>query len=126
LAGDPLRERLGPMGLMRAGAVAGLAGTTLVVLPLPAAVTIAGFVVVGLGIASTFPLALLLAAEAPGATTAPAIAAVSTTGYAGLLAGPAIIGGLAEVSSLPAALCATALACAAIAALAHAAGPAEA
>jgi len=47
---------------------------------------------------------------------------VSGTGYAGLLAGPAIIGGLAELSTLPAALCTTALASAAIAALAGVAG----
>ncbi|HEY8465174.1 MAG TPA: MFS transporter [Solirubrobacterales bacterium] len=122
LAGDPLRERFGPIRLMRMGAAAALAGTVVVVLPLPPALTIAGFVVVGLGLSAIFPLALLLAAATPGAAPAPAIAAVSTTGYAGLLAGPAIIGGLAELSTLPAALCATALASAAIAALAGVAG----
>lgn len=122
LAGDPLRERLGPIRLIRAGAACALAGALAVVLPLPPALTIAGFVVVGLGVASIFPLAVLLAGAAPGAAPAPAIAVVSGTGYAGLLAGPAIIGGLAELSTLPAALCTTALASAAIAALAGVAG----
>jgi MFS family permease len=126
LAGDPLRERLGAVRLMRAGATVALLGTVVVVLPLPAAVTVAGFIALGLGVSSIFPLALLLAAETPGSATAPAIAAVSTTGYAGLLAGPAIIGGLAEVSTLPAALCVTAVASAAIAALARGPGTAEA
>ena len=120
LAADPMRERFGPLRLLRAGALTGLAGSLLVVLPLPAAATIAGFVVMALGIAAIFPLALVAAASRPGARPAPAIAAVSTTGYAGLLAGPALIGGLAELASLPAALCASSLACAAIFALARA------
>jgi len=38
------------------------------------------------------------------ASSGPSIAAVSTCGYVGFIAGPALIGGLAELSSLPAAL----------------------
>ncbi|MBA3251254.1 MAG: hypothetical protein H0T66_13325 [Geodermatophilaceae bacterium] len=39
----------------------------------------------------------------PG-SSGPAIAAVSTCGYLGFIAGPALVGGIAEVTSLPAAL----------------------
>jgi MFS family permease len=104
LAADPLRERLGPRRLMRAGATAVLIGLVPVLLPLGVPAAVAGFAVAGAGLASLFPLALLLGSRAPGQSAAAGIAAVSTAGYAGFLAGPATIGFLAEGVSLPAGL----------------------
>jgi hypothetical protein len=60
------------------------------------------------------------AASVPGAAAGPSLAAVSTLGYLGFLAGPPIVGGLAEVTSLPAALSVVVVCAAATAALAGA------
>jgi MFS family permease len=104
LAADPLRERIGPERLMRAGAAAVLVGIVPVVAPLGIVPAVIGFAIIGAGLASLFPLALLLGSRVPGQSAAAGIAAVSTAGYAGFLAGPATIGFLAEAASLPAGL----------------------
>jgi len=104
LAADPLRERFGPQRLLRFGAAAVLVGLVPVLLPLGIAPAVAGFAVLGAGLASLFPLALLLGSRVPGESAAAGIAAVSTAGYAGFLAGPATIGFLAEAAGLPAGL----------------------
>ena len=57
----------------------------------------------GAGISVTFP-ALLAEAGASSERPAEAIGAVSTGGYAGFLVGPPLIGGIAELASLPVAL----------------------
>ncbi len=118
LAADPLRERLGPQRLMRAGATTVLIGLVPVLLPLGVPAAVAGFALAGAGLASLFPLALLLGSRAPGQSAAAGIAAVSTAGYAGFLAGPATIGFLAEGISLPAGLAVMAPLALAVAALA--------
>jgi hypothetical protein len=67
-----------------------------------------------------FPIALNAAAGGGGAA-APALAAVSTTGYAGFIAGPALIGLLSDATNLPTALALVGLLCLGAAALAPAA-----
>jgi hypothetical protein len=85
--------------LRRCGALAavvfaaGLAAGTV-----PAA--IAGFVALGFGLAGVVPTLFRAGADHPGVSTGPALAAVSSLGYLGFLAGPPIIGGLAAISSL--------------------------
>lgn len=123
LAADPLRERLGAVRLVRLSALAAAAGIAVFVAPLSAAAGIAGFAVAGLGLASLFPMALLLGSRAPGQSPAAGIAAVSTAGYAGFLAGPALIGLLAETISLPAGLALLLALMAAVALLAARAEP---
>ena len=81
-----------------------LIGLVPVLLPLGVPAAVGGFALAGAGLASLFPLALLLGSRAPGQSAAAGIAAVSTAGYAGFLAGPATIGFLAEGISLPAGL----------------------
>ena len=120
LATDPLADRFGPVTVSRAGALVAIAGLVAVVLPLPPGAGIAGFLVMGAGLAGLFPLALAAAARSPGAAPAAAIAAVSTAGYVGFLVGPALIGGLSEATSLPAALTVVAPLCALVALLARA------
>jgi hypothetical protein len=68
--------------------------------PAPA---IGGFALMGLGLSVVFPLALR-AAGMQGEGAGPDLAAVSTVGYVGFLAGPPLIGALADASSLRAAL----------------------
>jgi MFS family permease len=109
LSADSLAERLGSATLGRAGALVGAAGLGLaLVLETPAG-AIAGFAVMGIGLASVFPLSLRAAGFDP-AESGPAVAAVSSVGYAGLLTGPPAIGVLAHFLGLGGALaCACAL-----------------
>lgn len=119
LAADPLADRFGAATVTRGGALVALAGLLVVVLGLPAGVNIAGFLLMGVGLAGLFPLALAAAARREGAAPAAAIAAVSTAGYAGFLVGPALIGGLSDATSLPVALTVVAPLCGAVALLAR-------
>jgi MFS family permease len=105
LTGDRLADRLGPVALARGGAA--LAGTSFAMALLAAtpATAIAGFALLGAGLAAVFPLALAAAAaRSPHAPTAPAIAAVSTAGYLGLVCGPPTIGLLSGLVGLVGAL----------------------
>jgi hypothetical protein len=103
LVGDRVAEAIGASTAVGGGALIAALGLGLALaLPTPAP-AIAGFAVMGAGLSVVFPLTLR-AAGIHGDAAAPALAAVSTVGYAGFLAGPPLIGVLAEVSSLQAAL----------------------
>ncbi len=103
IVGDWLNRRVGPATLMRSGtAIAGIALGGLLLIGEPA-VAIGGFFLVGLGVANGVPLLFSAAGHAPG-ESGPNIAAVSSMGSIGFLAGPPFIGFLAEATSLPFAL----------------------
>lgn len=100
LLADRLWARWGASGLLRrCGALAalgfagGLAAGT-------AAMAIAGFAALGLGLAGVIPTLFRAGADQPGVATGPALAAVSSVGYLGFLAGPPIIGAIAQLTSL--------------------------
>ena len=98
--GDWLNHRLGAATLMQGGtALAGLAlgGMLLLGEPAPA---ILGFFLVGIGVANGVPLVFSAAGHAPGRESGPNIAAVSSMGSIGFLAGPPFIGFLAEATPL--------------------------
>jgi predicted MFS family arabinose efflux permease len=101
LAGDRAVRRLGEARILFWGGLVTAAGFA-VVLTVPAAgVALAGFALVGLGASNIVPV-LFSAAGRQTAMPAPlAIAAVTTTGYAGILAGPAGIGLVAQRIGLP-------------------------
>jgi len=102
--GDWVRARLAPRRLMRASGVLAAAGMGLALaLPSPE-VALAGFALVGLGLSNVVPVLFSAAAQAPGVSPAHGIAAVSGVGYLGMMAGPPLIGLIAEHSSLSAGL----------------------
>jgi len=108
LAGDWTVARFGPVLTVRLGACTAAAGfllTSMLAWP-PAALV--GFVLVGLGAANIVPVMFGAAGRLPGTSPGIAIATVTTLGYAGLLSGPALIGFLAQASSLSMALAAVA------------------
>jgi MFS family permease len=118
--GDSLTNRFGPRRLLHASgtlAAVGLGGGLLSGRPLAA---ILGFGLVGLGIANIIPVLFSTAGRIPGVQAGTALAAVATTGYCGLLAGPPLVGLAAEVTSLPIALGIVGACCALIAASAGA------
>jgi MFS family permease len=117
LAGDRLTEALGPVRLARGGAGLAALGMATALAGDEAAMAIAGFAAMGLGLAALFPLALRAAATRTG-TPGPAVAAVSALGYCGFLAGPTSVGGLSELAGLRTALVLVAILCATAAALA--------
>ncbi|HEX6111569.1 MAG TPA: MFS transporter [Geminicoccaceae bacterium] len=116
-AGDALVARLGGDLVVRAGGALAAAGLGLTLLIGHPIVAVIGFGLVGAGISCVFPVVLSSAARAPDLPPSAAIAAVCTVGYFGFLLGPPMIGGLAELIGLPAALGLVVLLCALIAAL---------
>jgi MFS family permease len=114
-AGDAVVGRLGARRVLRgSGAVAavGLAAALLVGHP---AFGVVGFALVGLGIANVIPVLFSAAARVPGVPPGRAIAAVATTGSLGFLAGPPLIGVVAEAFGLAAGLGMVSGACAFVA-----------
>ena len=103
LGGDRLSAALGSAPLARGGALLAAAGMTTAIAAGSAGPAIVGFAAMGFGLAALFPLALRAAAEQSG-TPGPAVAAVSGMGYFAFVAGPPVVGGLAEAVGLRGAL----------------------
>jgi predicted MFS family arabinose efflux permease len=102
--GDWVGARLAPRRLMRASGVLAALGMALALaLPSPVA-ALAGFALVGIGLSNVVPVLFSAASQAPGVSPAHGIAAVSGVGYLGMMAGPPLIGLVAEHSSLGAGL----------------------
>jgi hypothetical protein len=120
LAADPLADRFGPRAVVRAGGVLAAAGLALALAGGTIATGLAGFALTGAGLAGAFPLTLAAAGHHPPA--APSLAAVSTTGYAGFIVGPALIGLPADRIGLASALGGVVVLCLAVSALAGATG----
>ena len=93
------------------------AGMALALVTREPVLVVGGFLIVGLALSSVAPIAFSVAGDvAPGGTGA-AVSVVTTLGYGGFLLGPVLVGGLAEVLGLRAALWTIALAGIAIALL---------
>jgi MFS family permease len=95
-----VRARLAAVELLRLSGALSMVGMLLALLvPHPAAALL-GFALVGLGFANVVPVLFSAAARAPGVTPAHGIAAVASLGYLGMMAGPPLIGMIAERTSL--------------------------
>ncbi|MEU4834337.1 MFS transporter [Streptosporangium sp. NPDC023615] len=103
-AGDHLAQRFGPTRLVRYSGLIAALGLTGALLGAQIPIAFAGFALFGLGLAPIVPQVFSAAGNHDPVNAGQAIAQVATVGYAGLLAGPAIIGGAAELVGLPAAL----------------------
>lgn len=104
LVGDRLRHRFGAVCTIRWAAATATAGYVVVMLApvVPSAgllCTYAGWLLVGLGLAMVIPL-VFAAAGSGNAAAGRALSRVTTFGYVGMLAGPSVIGPLAEATSL--------------------------
>jgi MFS family permease len=118
LFGDRLAMRFGPVRLVRSGALFAMAGLGAALLVGAPAAAIVGFACLGAGVAVVVPTVFRAAGTGHGVPPGTALAAVTTTGYTGFLAGPPIIGAIAGAASLPVALCLVLVATATAAALA--------
>ena len=100
LLGDRVTEKVGPNVVLLAGVAMIIASLCVMVfIPVPVAV-FASLFVMGLGIANLAPILISAASRDKKMESVKAITAVTTVGYGGLLAGPALIGAVSSAVSL--------------------------
>ena len=100
LTGDGIIHRLGPAKVVFYGTLLAGAGFIVAVTIPSAMAALLGFVMVGLGAANVVPIFFTAAGRIPNVPPSIALSAVTILGYSGQLAGPALIGVLAEITSL--------------------------
>jgi predicted MFS family arabinose efflux permease len=104
LTGDRIVQRFGGVRVIVFGGLCAAGGFSVATLAPFWPLALAGYALIGVGCANIVPV---LYSSAGRQTVVPehvAISAISTLGYAGILAGPAAIGFVAQASSLSAAL----------------------
>ena len=100
LTGDRIVEKGGGFATLVFGGLTTMAGITTVLVAPSVPVALFGFVLIGLGAANIVPVLFSAAGRQTIMPPGIAIAAVTTTGYAGILLGPAMIGFVSDASSL--------------------------
>ncbi|BCB88260.1 MFS transporter [Phytohabitans suffuscus] len=102
LVGDRLQTRASAARLVATGTLVAAAGLTAIVLSPWPALAVAGFAVVGIGLATPLPVLFGVVGHlgAAGSGAATAVARFSTMTYTGILVAPAIIGWVAELVGL--------------------------
>lgn len=118
LLGDRLNRLVGARRLLRGGGMLAAASLAAMLLVGEAWLALPALLLVGLGVANGVPLLFSAAGRTRDMAPGPAIAAVSTMGYFGLLAGPPLLGFVADATSMPIALSITAVLLATVALLA--------
>ncbi|HZE39392.1 MAG TPA: MFS transporter [Stackebrandtia sp.] len=108
LAGDPIRGRLGPARtLLTAGACATVGYAVVLASPLAGSIAFgvacAGWMLTGIGLATVVPV-VMSAVGSFGGAVGKALSTVTAFSSTGMLVGPAVIGHLAQATSLPVAL----------------------
>jgi fucose permease len=97
---DALVRRFGAPRLVRAGGMFAALGLGIALLLNQPGIMLLGFAAVGLGLSIVYPLVFSAAGNHPTISAGRAVASVATVGYGGFLAGPPILGWLAELTSL--------------------------
>ncbi len=110
-AGDAVRQHLSERAMVRGGAILAAVAMSFALLSAQPWVAIAGFALVGAGLATMVPLLYNAATRVPGVSRAAAIASVSSIGYLGFMIGPPIIGAIAHARTLSAAMSTLIVAC---------------
>ena len=103
LGGDRIVARLGGPAVVVAGGVLAAAGFALAVLVPAWEAALAGYALVGAGCSNIVPVLFTAVGRQRVMPESLAVPAVTTLGYAGVLAGPAAIGIIAQFAGLPAA-----------------------
>jgi predicted MFS family arabinose efflux permease len=103
-AGGAVVRRLGDRRVLFYGGLLIALGMAIVILAPVALVSAGGYLLVGIGAANASPVLISAASRVPGVSPAVAVAFVSTSISTGLLAGPPVIGFVAQLIGLTAAL----------------------
>ena len=101
LLGDGIVTRMSGEKVVIYGSLIGAAGLCLTMMSPWVLGALAGFVLLGIGAANIVPVFFSEAGRLPGIPPAIGIPAITTMGYAGQLAGPALLGFIAFYFSLP-------------------------
>jgi predicted MFS family arabinose efflux permease len=104
LVGDRIVARFDSRFVVICGTLIGAAGLALAIFTPWLVTALIGFVLLGIGLANVVPVFFSEAGRLKNVSSSIAIPALTTMGYAGQLAGPAILGFIAHHFSLPAAL----------------------
>jgi MFS family permease len=99
--GDGFVARLGDKATLALGSLVTAAGVALAAGAGDGWLSVAGFAVSGVGAANIVPVLFTLASKQKAMPAGYAISAVSTLGYLGVFLGPAVIGHVAAVITLP-------------------------
>ena len=100
LTGDRVVRRWGSKRVMALGGLCAAAGFFTATLAPAPEIALAGFLLIGAGASNIAPIIFTAAGRQRDMPPAAAISAVTTLGYGGILAGPALIGFVAHLSSL--------------------------
>jgi predicted MFS family arabinose efflux permease len=104
LVGDRVIRRFGPVVTVRGSGACAVAGALAVVLAPDLAFGLAGFALLGIGVAVVVPV-VFAAAGRVGPHPARSVAGVAGVAYGSGLVAPGVIGGIASASSLTTAFC---------------------
>ncbi|MEX2210681.1 MAG: MFS transporter [Gaiellaceae bacterium] len=104
LAGDRLTARLGAVTMTRAGGLLAAGGVALPLVVREPAAAVAGFALVGVGLAGIVPILFRTAGSLPGIPPGHGLAALTTVGYGAFVVGPPAVGFLADAIGLGGAL----------------------
>ncbi|NIJ54838.1 MFS transporter [Dyadobacter arcticus] len=104
LTGDGIIHKLGPGKVVLYGTLLAGSGFLIAVLLPWGPAALIGFVLVGFGAANIVPVFFTAAGRIPNIPPSIALSGVTILGYSGQLAGPALIGFIAELTSLSIAL----------------------
>jgi MFS family permease len=98
--GDKLVVRLGTLRMLQVSGLVIASGLAIAIIFPDIVTATLGFMLVGIGVSSVVPLVYGVAGRSTVFSPGVALAAVSTIGYLGFLAGPPLIGFVAEAASL--------------------------
>lgn len=104
LMGDRIVQRLGGVRVLVLGGLLAAAGLALATLVPAWQAALVGYALVGAGCSNIVPVLYTAVGRQTVMPESAAVPAISTMGYAGILAGPAAIGFVAHATSLPTAL----------------------
>jgi sugar phosphate permease len=101
LIGDWVTASIGDRKTLIVGGLIAVAGFVVLLTAPVAAVALAGFPLIGLGVSNIVPVFFRRAGSQTVMPPALAVTAITTAGYAGILLGPALIGYVAALVGLP-------------------------
>ncbi|MDB4095202.1 MFS transporter [Amylibacter sp.] len=100
LLGDKIIDIIGEFKVLILGVITTIFGILTILLSTLPLFALCGFMLIGLGVANLVPIFFSAAGRQKIMPAEIAIASVTTTGYAGILLGPVLIGYVAEVTTL--------------------------
>ena len=107
--GDRLVQRFGAINMIQMGGFLAAGGLLFALNFHGAYIELLGFFLVGIGASNTVPILFSAAGRLPNISPSYALTTMTTLGYVGLLLGPAVIGFIAEATSLSISLTGVAL-----------------